>query len=495
MATLREMAGAIERSWTSGFAQQETPDTSALETLIAGNLPEALTIRRCEGYAFYALYPEQYLAAARGVPRGASVIGLRSIGTGLAALVAAACDAGFVCTLRPTGEVYARTVAVGGALEASIRARRDSLFALVDEGPGQSGSSLGGLADYLEALGVARDRIVFLPSHAGDLGANAQTGHRRRWQTAKRLSTPFETMFLRNDAHCLPSWFEDVTGSAVAPLRDLSGGQWRTISPSPATPADPGREARKYLLTTASGAYLLKFVGLDAEAAGKGARARQLHAAGFSPEPVALRHGFLAERWVPASRVAEDAEIWPLIAPYLTFRAATFPAQAAGASLAELLAAARYNIGQAMGRAADVLFEAWPEDRVAALQRDVRPAYIDGRMHRWEWIAGASGIFKTDGIDHAQAHDVVGCQDIAWDVAGARVELHASRIERDRLVQSVLGFRPEAADLTALLTLCYLGFQIGWWDFATEAESAEGRRRFYKDKIRTLLAHPRLDEP
>ncbi len=38
------------------------------------NLPGTLTIRRCERYAFCALYPEQYLAAARALPRGACVM-------------------------------------------------------------------------------------------------------------------------------------------------------------------------------------------------------------------------------------------------------------------------------------------------------------------------------------------------------------------------------------------------------------------------------------
>jgi hypothetical protein len=486
MTALRTLAHTIDMSWNSDFARQDAPDL-ALDALASESLPTTLTIRRCEGYAFYALYPEQYLAAARHVPRGACVIGLRSIGTGLAALVASVCDAELVCTMRPIGEVYARTVAVGTELEAAIRVRRDSVFALVDEGPGQSGSSLGGVADYLESVGVARDRIVFLPSHGGDLRANAQPQHRERWRTAKRLSVGFEEVFIDDAAHSLPTWFEDVTGRAIAPLRDLSGGRWRSVGPHFQVSADPGREARKYLLTTASGTYLLKFVGLDAEASSKLACARRLYEAGFSPEPIALRHGFLATRWMPVERAATTAEIWPVIARYLSFRAETFPAEKAGASLSELLAAARYNLGQAVGESAEILFDAWPDDRVAALQRCVRPVQVDGRMHRWEWIAGRSGVLKTDAVDHARAHDLVGCQDIAWDVAGSIVEFGVSDAQGGHLVRAVLGDRTEMGDLTALLTLCYLGFQIGWWDFAAEPASAARQRRFYANQVEVLV--------
>jgi hypothetical protein len=487
MTALQAVARAIDRSWSSAFASQNAPDLSGLDALAVEHLPETLTIRRCEGYAFYTLYPEQYLTAARAIPQGATVIGLRSIGTGLAALVATACNAAFVCTLRPIGDVYARTVAVDPTLEAEFSNRREGLFALVDEGPGQSGSSLGGVADYLESLGVARENILFLPSHAGDLGPNAQPEHRRRWHAATRLTADFNALFLTDTPAALASWFADVTGSPTAPLRDLSCGQWRAISPARTVSADPGREARKYLLTTAHGQFLLKFVGLDSEASAKFARAKALHAAGFSPETLALRHGFLAERWLPTDHAPTDEEIRPRIAPYLIFRATNFPATTTGASLQDLLTAARYNIGQAMGQAADTLFEGWPPHRVAALQHHVRPVQIDGRMHRWEWIASSAGVLKTDALDHAQAHDLVGCQDIAWDVAAAIVEFDLTVADRNHLTQAVLANRPEAPDLTALLTLCYLGFQTGWWHFAAEPESTERQRRFYLERVEALL--------
>ena len=58
---------------------------------------------------------------------------------------------------------------------------------------------------------------------------------------------------------------------------------------------------------------------------------------------------------------------------------------------------------------------------------DLAPVRIDGRLHAWEWLVLADGsLLKTDAIDQAAGHDLIGCQDIAWDVAGAAVEFALS---------------------------------------------------------------------
>jgi hypothetical protein len=72
-------------------------------------------------------------------------------------------------------------------------------------------------------------------------------------------------------------------------------------------------------------------------------------------------------------------------------------------------------------------------------------------------------------------------------VAGAVVELDASEGQRDLLICTVLGDGDDMADLTALLILCYLGFQIGWWDFAVEPGSADRQRLFYTERVQALL--------
>ena len=70
-----------------------------------------------EGYAYYALYPETYVAAAEQFIRGrrpgtAVCVGLRSIGTSLSAAVAAGLEAAgwrvLALTLRPRGHPFQR---------------------------------------------------------------------------------------------------------------------------------------------------------------------------------------------------------------------------------------------------------------------------------------------------------------------------------------------------------------------------------------------------
>ena len=57
----------------------------------------------------------------------------------------------------------------------------ETRFAIVDEGPGLSGSSFGCVADWLEDNGVAPERIHVFPGHDGPLGPAASARHRDRW--------------------------------------------------------------------------------------------------------------------------------------------------------------------------------------------------------------------------------------------------------------------------------------------------------------------------
>src|SRR5438067_1875572 len=77
------IAQATCRSWESGFAETgELPTVSP-----AGKCPSEVELRTPEGFAYYAVYPEAYIEAARRLNLIASprVIGIRSIGTTLAA--------------------------------------------------------------------------------------------------------------------------------------------------------------------------------------------------------------------------------------------------------------------------------------------------------------------------------------------------------------------------------------------------------------------------
>ncbi|HEX2559089.1 hypothetical protein [Phenylobacterium sp.] len=445
--------GSSDRAWESWVP--------ALRSAAAGVTVE---VKAPEGYAYYAVYPETYGLAAQqaGFDKPPAVLGLRSIGTSLAAIVGAAGSARSVVTARPCGHPFARELKLSNELIQRLKGD----VAVVDEGPGMSGSSFGAAADLLEGLGVPPDRLWFFPSHLGDLGPRACERHRRRWAGARKRLVTFEDFALGR----LPGWFEDLVGEALGPLEDLSGGAWRQALNVEA-PVHAAQERRKYLLRTRTGEFLLKFSGLGATGSDKFARAQALHAAGFAPEPLALRHGFLLERWVGEARVSTDRDaLMDVLGRYLAFRAGRFPAAPEdGAPPGELVEMAAYNAGQLLGEAAA---DAVRGRLTPLLSAPLRPVRIDGRMHAWEWLVLPDGrILKADALDHDDAHDLVGCQDIAWDVAGAWVELGLTREEAVRLCARA------GADeaLLQAFEIAYLAFQAGAWTFALAGAAAEER--------------------
>jgi hypothetical protein len=390
--------------------------------------PAELSIKTPEGYAFYALYPENYGSAARGHAWDAPpfVIGLRSIGTSLAAVVAAATGAKDVVTVRPTGHPFRRELRLSPALEARIAAHAGP-FAVVDEGPGLSGSSFGATADALEALGVEPGRIVFLPGHGGDLGPRAAPQHRARWRTATRLIA---------QAPCpVTDWFADITGP-VDTAQDVPGTVWKV---------------------RLGDNFVARFAGLGAMGTGKLRRAQALHAAGFGPEPLALRRGMLLQRWIKGAPWRPDLEH---LGRYLRFRREAFAAPA-GANADALIEMARVNTSALLGD--DAGLETAERLRRLPLHRArARPVHVDSRLHAEEWVGGC----KLDALDHSEAHDLVGPQDIAWDVAGAAAEFDLSLAETDRLAEA------SGADrvLLQLFEVAYPAFQAGLWTYAGRSE-------------------------
>jgi hypothetical protein len=221
MECLSLLARVIDESWRSGFGQASPFPKAFLEKLLAFNPSRIIRTRQAEGYAFYALYPESYLEAARasGLGPDTKVIGIRSIGTGLSALVAAALGAPDPVTLRPVGHPFGREVRIDPSLTKSLTADLERSFAIVDEGPGLSGSSFGAVADWLEEAGISRERIHFFPSHSGLLGPKASTRHQARWSAASRHLVTMDDLLLRGPpAHHLQNWVEDLLGPLDGPL-------------------------------------------------------------------------------------------------------------------------------------------------------------------------------------------------------------------------------------------------------------------------------------
>jgi hypothetical protein len=460
-----------------------------LDDLLALDLPATIEVSVPEGYAFYGLYPEAYFCAAERALRAAEtvplkVIGIRSIGTGLAAAVAAvAGERASVVSIRPSGHPFSRKVAISQWLGRELLDGKPR-YAVADEGPGLSGSSFGCVGDWLEDRGVPPEAISFFPSHQGNLGPYASERHRRRWDHARREVAEFESVFAGPGARWpLEHWVKDLTGEAEAPLEDLSAGRWReklfpdrTLWPA----ADVQGERRKYLLPAGGRRWLLKFAGLGRYGREKLGLAEALGKAGLIPPVHGLRHGFFVGPWLEGARplpLAPEVDriaLLDAVATYLAFRASRLQAasEERGATPVKLFEMIAYNAKRALGPIVTEIVKDW-RGRLPEIARLERPVLTDNKMHAWEWLVTPEGkILKADALDHHRANDLVGPQDIAWDLAGAAVEFDLDEAELGLLADAVArrGGVPRAERVQLdFYTVAYLAFQTGRHTLAAEA--------------------------
>ena len=180
---------------------------------------EQLSISTPEGFAYYALHPFAYADVMREIPACESllVVGIRSIGTTLSAMAAAAARARGISveriTVRPQGHPYNRSaeftpdqmITVGKAVSCGAN------FAVVDEGPGLSGSSFLAVAEALERAGAPSGKIILVSSHRPNVDVLCANDAARRWQRFR----------------CVP-----VAGEARRPVDAvdfIGGGHWRRL--------------------------------------------------------------------------------------------------------------------------------------------------------------------------------------------------------------------------------------------------------------------------
>lgn len=427
----------------SGVADTLCPERDE-EVCLNGPLPERITIRTPEGYAFYCLNPEMYRDAAvrflrEQQPARSVVIGIRSIGANLSKVVADAVKATWRFTLRPRGHPFCREVRLGPGLESRIREHADDWFLIVDEGPGLSGSSFMSVAAKLGELGIPDGRIVLFPSHAADSSKFVSDSARSNWQRYKIYVEPF-----RSDRF--------VPASA----RDISGGAWREMlyeneAKYPAT--QPQHERRKYL----ENGCLWKFAGLAHFGRARLERAQRL--SGFVTGSASLTNGFLVTQWVDGKPASLSPELLDRMAEYLAFLRAEFATDqpVPGEILEHMI---EVNTGRKL---------------VAPTQGVVVAG--DGRMLPQEWIETARGYVKTDALDHHDDHFFPGNQDIAWDIAGAAVEWgFAPEVLINRYLR--LQFDPTLRDRIGFYTTAYKAYRFGYCRMAIDSlgESADGRR-------------------
>lgn len=370
------------------------------------SLPEWVSISRPEGFAYYALHPLAYarvLDKLPLLPEKIIVIGIRTIGTTLSAITAAAASLRGLnavrFTVRPGGHPYNRHTEFSPEELQIIHSgiSCSAMFLIVDEGPGLSGSSFLSVAEALEAAGIAQEKIVLLCGHEPNAEALCSANAAQRWHRYR----------------CVP-----VSGDSCAPVNAgifMGGGQWRSrlLPGESAWPAVwSSMERVKYLVPADDRKLrLFKFSGYGHYGDSVFKREQQAAAARFAPMPRREEHGFVSYPWLdgrPMTTSNLSHEVIVRLAEYCAFRANTFSVP--DAHISSLQEMAEHNLAE-LGFNLPI-----------SLKLE-RPVIVDCRMQPHEWILAQKGhILKTDSGSHGDDHFYPGPTDIAWDLAGAIVE-------------------------------------------------------------------------
>lgn len=380
-----------------------------------------------EGFCYYGLNPLDFADMATYLrPRlrpHAAVIGIRSVGSALGAVVAAALQAGNIdverITVRPDGEPYTRTTRLGSTQLAWIarKLQCDSDFLIVDEGPGFSGSTLLSVVRALELAGVAPENITLICSRPID----------------GRLDV-HGCGDLKNYAAFVVGYGRRIPAEAD---RQAGRGLWRERlynSPSEWPACWTDMERIKHV--SVDGTALFKFEGFGRFGALAREQAQVLAQAGFSPGLRSFDSGFAQyrlEHAQPLRREDISPAVLTRIAEYCAFRARNLAAPSA--SPAGLLNMMQVNLQVEFGR--DNPFSDLPI---------VAPVYGDCRMMPHEWIRTGHGrILKTDSVGHSEGHQLPGPTDIAWDLAGAIVDWSMSHSQKEFLLSEYQRFSGDDA--------------------------------------------------
>jgi len=370
------------------------------------------------GFAFHGLFPERYREAALGwtmehpdaVEQDVLVVGIRSIGTTLSAVVTAVLEARGVRARRVTVRVQESP----SEHPLLLKLARPADWALiVHDGPGPSGA-FRAVADALTKAGAGR--IHVFPDHDG---------------------APLEGA--RFDGSTLPDalWSAACSASEDPLSRVVScgRGEWRSIhfDARDRWPAVCRNLERPKLLCEGSSGrrILFKFAGLTT-APGATLSLAEVHAQklarlarrGFTPAPLATAHGFVATEWIEGRpMVAAEAS------PDFLGRVGRYVAAASGPPLSASAARSARNRLETMlsVNTREALGDDWA-DQALSLFRPIAilentPRAGDGHMAPHEWIAAGDGsIQKTDAGGHELDPTWTGRQPVLWDLAGAMLE-------------------------------------------------------------------------
>ena len=500
-ALTESLAAAMLTAW-SGHLPDLDHVRTALDDASAVDLPDHVCLRVPAGYAYYALYPETYAdAAARfhaeRAPADVVTVGLRSIGTSLSAVVASALAQRGArvrgVTVRPRGHPFDRELRLEQGVRDALAGSDETWYAVVDEGPGISGSSFAAASRALEQLGISPDRVALFTSREAEAASLRSASARDRWEMHHRYAGHFDDVWVRSGR------LSRVFGEGS--LRDVSAGRWRSLAfenadDYPAT--HPRHEQRKFLLQPADGTQpvLLKFVGLGTLGQTRWDLATRLARLGFCASPTSLQAGFLATPWVDGRPMRLEDKTPGFLrhaARYVAHRGRNERA-AADVGIESLLEMMAINITGALGEAAT------PSKATLARWRatfDVSaPVRVDGRLMPHEWLCTAAGWCKTDAVSHHDDHFLPGSQDIAWDVVGLIEEWSLDASERAIFLDA---YRQESGDADIdrrlpVWRVAYLAGRVGYATLCRETvddpdDCARQAKRcaWYTDRLREAL--------
>ena len=365
-------------------------------------VPYSLTLSTPEGFCYYALHPLDYadlLADNAFCPPAAAVVGIRSIGITLSAVVRAWFSAKGIAakriSVRPLGHPFDRHLPITENERKWIAAQNQRIadFFVVDEGPGLSGSSFLAVAEALVAEGVPAERIKLMPSSAPNLDNLFAPNAAQRWSR-------FQTTALKPTRY-VPSEAAEYIG----------GGAWRNRvfeSESEWPGVWPWTERQKYL--SRNGTLIFRFDGHGHYGKTVRKRAEILGNGGWGPQFSSAGDGFTASEWLIGTRPKSlNHDTITRLARYCGFRVQHLAVPAA--SKMELEQMARINMERALGVSHEIKL---PVER---------PIIADARMMPYEWILLNDGrLQKLDASDHGNNHFFPGPTDAAWDIAGVIVE-------------------------------------------------------------------------
>ena len=439
--------------------------------------PEQIAFSLPEGFSYYALHPldfAQITSRISAEPPLCALIGIRSIGTTLSAVCAAALKSAgrpvSRITVRPTGHPYSRRTDFTAQQMQWIHAHllRHAQFLIVDEGPGRSGSTFLSVAEAIQAAGVPNDRITILGSRQPDPTALCAENAVARWNAFRFIST-------------IPSVNKRFEGYAY-----IGGGCWRNlVFPSLQDWPESWIEMERLKFVSPDRKRLFKFEGMGPVRADLRQRAFVLADAGFSPRAYDAGDGFLEYEKLDGRVMRIDdlsSSVLDRMARYCAFRVSHFPAQQNSAG--DFRHMLEFNVKQEF--AVDLTL---PEASLASQH----PVLIDGRMQPYEWIAtGPATFLKTDGISHGDDHFFPGPCDIAWDLAGIAVEWSLNADARHHLMNRFLKLTGRDISGEMLLhMLAYSVFRLGFCKMAistVRGSDEEQRMRSAYARYRTLAA-------